>query len=550
MANKYIRHGATYNGDGSTSAEAAGSTVTITIASPGVVTWTGHGLAANAEISLTTTGALPTGLTANTKYYVRNPGTDTFELSATSGGASINTSGTQSGTHTAAGVGAWNNINVFNNIGTVALGGGSLAAGDVVYIRSKDASGNDITITLSSNTTAGLAAATSAAPVTWIIDDGTVWPGVDGIVKYTTSGAYALTLRINNILASLKQDSLIFESTATSPAASTALVVNNGTIKNAKFDWTAKTGTNRSFITMGASGVLISPHILWGRTETSAGNYGIISCASYAASNVIVVSPNIELTNSNATHCVFAFAESGGGQFLVIGGQVSGVGSSTGTLCAVVTSGVSGSYRVIGTQFPKTMAVSANDATSAFAKIECIGSDDGLGGVLVGPWGFATSRSDDNPPTLNASLPNSTDTKWSFRLYPKAANTQVPATLQTLKMFQGDAAILTLTQEVLIATSMSPTNANTWIEVSYVDNTTGALKYVSSRDLSGGSLVASSADWSADYWGAITCNKLKMSVTTPTSVKKDTPIIVSFCTALASVTANDIMFVDPDFGVA
>lgn len=76
------------------------STCTMTIASPCVVTNAGHGLAANQEIEFTTTGALPTGLTAGTKYYVRNPAANTFEVSATSGGASIATTGTQSGVHT------------------------------------------------------------------------------------------------------------------------------------------------------------------------------------------------------------------------------------------------------------------------------------------------------------------------------------------------------------------------------------------------------------------------------------------------------------------
>jgi hypothetical protein len=52
-------------------------------------------------VRLQTTGALPTGLTANTTYYVVNSATNTFQLSATRGGAAINTSGTQSGTHTA-----------------------------------------------------------------------------------------------------------------------------------------------------------------------------------------------------------------------------------------------------------------------------------------------------------------------------------------------------------------------------------------------------------------------------------------------------------------
>ena len=80
------------------------STATITIASPAVVTNNAHGLAVGAPVYFTTTGALPTGLVANTVYYVTNPLTNTFNLSTTSAlataGTKINTSGTQSGTHT------------------------------------------------------------------------------------------------------------------------------------------------------------------------------------------------------------------------------------------------------------------------------------------------------------------------------------------------------------------------------------------------------------------------------------------------------------------
>lgn len=75
--------------------------VTMTIASPGVVTWVAHGLAAGQPIVFDTTGALPTGATAGTTYFVIAAGlaTDTFEFSATVGGSAVNTSGTQSGTH-------------------------------------------------------------------------------------------------------------------------------------------------------------------------------------------------------------------------------------------------------------------------------------------------------------------------------------------------------------------------------------------------------------------------------------------------------------------
>ena len=78
------------------------STVTISIAAPGVVTWTDHGLSVNDTIRFTTTGALPTGLAINTTYYVKTVlSPNRFTVSASAGGAAITTSGTQSGTQTA-----------------------------------------------------------------------------------------------------------------------------------------------------------------------------------------------------------------------------------------------------------------------------------------------------------------------------------------------------------------------------------------------------------------------------------------------------------------
>jgi len=75
---------------------------TVTIASPGVFTLSAHGLSIGEIVYLTTTGALPTGLSANTQYFVAATSfaTNTFTLTATYGGSAINTSGTQSGTHT------------------------------------------------------------------------------------------------------------------------------------------------------------------------------------------------------------------------------------------------------------------------------------------------------------------------------------------------------------------------------------------------------------------------------------------------------------------
>jgi len=68
---------------------------TVTIASPGVLTTT---LRNGTAVMLNTTGALPTGLVVGTVYYVVNSSGTTCNLSATFGGAPINTSGSQSGT--------------------------------------------------------------------------------------------------------------------------------------------------------------------------------------------------------------------------------------------------------------------------------------------------------------------------------------------------------------------------------------------------------------------------------------------------------------------
>lgn len=80
----------------------ANQTCTITVATPGVVTAVGHGFAAGDLVSFSTTGTIPTGATVNTTFYVSATGltADAFQFSATLGGASVNTTGSSSGTHT------------------------------------------------------------------------------------------------------------------------------------------------------------------------------------------------------------------------------------------------------------------------------------------------------------------------------------------------------------------------------------------------------------------------------------------------------------------
>lgn len=81
------------------------TTVTMTIATPCVVTHTSHGLKSGDRVYLTTTGALPTGVSASTSYYVTVVDANSYKLSTSFdnmvGSTYVASSGSQSGTHTA-----------------------------------------------------------------------------------------------------------------------------------------------------------------------------------------------------------------------------------------------------------------------------------------------------------------------------------------------------------------------------------------------------------------------------------------------------------------
>jgi hypothetical protein len=76
------------------------SVVTITIAFPAIVTWIDHGFSDGQVILFSTTGDLPTGLISGIAYYILSKTTNTFQISETSDGASIVTTGSQNGVHT------------------------------------------------------------------------------------------------------------------------------------------------------------------------------------------------------------------------------------------------------------------------------------------------------------------------------------------------------------------------------------------------------------------------------------------------------------------
>lgn len=106
---------------------------TVSIASPGEVTLNAHGLSTGSCVELTTTGALPTGLAVNTNYYAIYVNANVIRLATSAAnaiaGTAINTSGSQSGTHTLRhcpyGISTATNFLLPNRAAVVGVGAGS-----------------------------------------------------------------------------------------------------------------------------------------------------------------------------------------------------------------------------------------------------------------------------------------------------------------------------------------------------------------------------------------------------------------------------------------
>lgn len=468
-------------------------------------------------------------------------------------GATFNGDGTSSAAATSnGGVGAWNNINIWEG---TAPSFGALAAGDRVNIRSKDASDAAITRTMAASTSLGSASATSGAWIEWVIDNGTVWPGVDGVITYTHASTFALTFRQYNLFYAKTRGALVVKNTSANQGAGTVLSINNGYVIGATFDWTAKTGSGACYAVQGGSdSTLENCLVTWGvvGTTPSDPNRGLIQSLG-TLNKVNILGVDVVLNSNTPGQAVYINGFASRALMNIIGGSISGVGATSGQPVFCPNS-YGGGYRSVGLQFPRTMDIAYSGFTGQSYEfgsnlLEVIGCDNGVGGHIEKEWGFATSRTDSNPPTLQALLPDSAGSAWSWRVYPKSVSRSFPMMLTAGKYFTDTAAAKTITQEILVANTMSPDKNTLWMTVEYIDDATGVTKHITTKDFSAPALDASTASWSATVWGAITFVKRKLSITTPTSVKKDTLITVTLWSTLASGSANDIYFVDPDFGV-
>lgn len=115
-----------------TALSVATASVSISAASPAQVTWTGNSLLTNQPV-IFQNGSVPTGLAVDTVYYVKTPG-NPFTVSATAGGAAINTTGSVG---SATGIAGWTVLNVTGQVVTLDVDSstfGTSSAGTAQYM--------------------------------------------------------------------------------------------------------------------------------------------------------------------------------------------------------------------------------------------------------------------------------------------------------------------------------------------------------------------------------------------------------------------------------
>ena len=457
-------------------------------------------------------------------------------------GAAFNGDGTSSAEATVAGgVGAWNTITYFEGA-TPAYG--SLAAGDVVYIRSKTAAGADITRTLTAALTVGSANATASDHVRWILDGGTVWGGVNGVLTLTGT-SFTVTLRAYNSIQAEVRGAFVYRMTNIS-ATSSLILSDACEVKHVLFDGTLQTSNGCQITSVGSSRVrIVSCDCITNRRQP--GN-GLFAGGEYSI--ITIIEPRVEVLSVQNVQ-IFRPGNLGG-SIEVLGGRVYGAGATTGTSVALIN-GSTGGVRIYGTDIPKTMMLIHTSTLSGNSGVvEAVGLDGGAGAAFADwRWGEMDSRSDGNYPTLNAFLPMTTQQPWSWKVWPNKTTRNVPFKVPSMKLYTGDAGIKTLTCNFLVSDSIVGVNTeSTWLEVEYIEDGTGLTKHVDSRTINELSLEASTSTWSATTYGAVNLLKRQIQITTPTAVKKDTLVIATLRSFVNAVSSNDLLFVCPDVVMA
>lgn len=465
-------------------------------------------------------------------------------------GATYNGDGTSSAEASSNGAaGAWNTINYL--IDGTAPAYGTLAAGDNVNIRSKTSGGADITVTLAASKTIGNANGTQASPITWTLDNGAVWSGVDGKLTIECPSSYTVGVRAENaICARTALNWVIKETNAAANnkfylGASSARIFCDGI----DFDFSAATGSGFGvYVSIGNTSDYAFRRCRF--TFANLSNYGAFSW-SYVNRTLFDGCDFVLNTSpySGASVKLFAF-NSTTNNIEIVGGSISGATAAAPRALVEISGSSNGAFDIVANNCRIPTSLPLGRPTTRGNSVAANSVDGAVGSIGVDGTLEWSSRIDAFFPYLNAQYPTSTPAGWSWWLSPYAADKLAEARLPLSKLYTDTAATKTITLEILVANTYPSVNKSTfWINVVYQDSETGLMKSLTTRDFLATPLDESTAAWSATSYGGVGLLKRKFSVTTPTPIKKDSVVSVNLCIGRKADVAGDIVFACPDFSI-
>lgn len=465
--------------------------------------------------------------------------------------ATYNGNGTLSTPASGAGQpGAWNSlIGVMTDNTTYPI-----AAGDVVFIRSADASDVDININVTSAFTLAARGSATTAPVFWILDNGTIW-NTSGILTMTISTGLLVTLTSDNWMKAFERSWVWNHNQGSAYTIGFSLGANEyedivfKTNNDGNYRFQLEFNQAYRFIRM--------LNCLFRVKRAIAGSAILLISGSFALAELIGC--DWDLTGISITNPTLISQNASSGPLYVNGGSVINSGelmtflNFSGITAGAVQAFVDSVEFGLMTHLSITGTMPSNRYNVCFALFTNVNNDKY---AMSKTWvhGKIDWTPDSNYPVLNALLPDADNTPWSIRVLPSTTlvNKHWPLSISNLtKFYDLAAAQKIITMEMLICnTYPTPQKHEWWATLTYIDDTTGVLKTLHTMDITAGALESSDADWSATVYGAKTYDKYKISVETPTAIKQNTDIIVEVKMAVCAPSITDFYFLDPDFTVS
>jgi hypothetical protein len=477
--------------------------------------------------------------------------------------AANNGDGTSSSAAGSAGAaGAWN---VLPFEGAPAYG--SITAGDTIIIRSKSG-GTNATYTKGSNAALAFTSfsATGSAPITWVVDDGTVWAGDSGTLTISTYDGSSSVFTFAGFhrfvgTGTGGSQTCIFNDGYTGGASAAFAIKQNNIFTKCKFTHAATSTATTTVYTLTSTWDSTSDN--WTRfnqcyfeIKKAGSSTGVMKQGSYPLLVEFTDCIFDVTARSAATAAIFQGVNNYPLYYIIRGGRVTGATSSWSLSIDYTTPSTNPTYIKSFLFDAGSMTTQYAYSGSSYQTLSVYAHEAMLGGngdfVVDTPMGFGRWRVGNSYPYLTATcIDGSTGT--SIQVWPNSSlcTAAKPWTSQPFVIpHTAASASRTITVELLIkdtAAFATPQKDQWWVEGTYVNSSNIAVWFTTYTT---GDLATSTASWNTTSFGGSTYLKRKITYTTSDSLLTNSDVHLFIKSNKVSGGTTDYYFICPDIQIA